>query len=118
MTWGMQTPSYNKRIFNARSETIYTKPTFCDLISKKQTCVWAIDGYYEWKEKQPYFICRKDGAPLLLAGLYRNCTSSSGEMTFAILTMDACPSMERLHPRQPVILCAKQALQWLNDPCP
>ena len=74
-------------MFNARSETMYDKRSFGDLIRRGRTCVFAVDGYYEWttasspshqktttkkkKAKQPYFVCYKDKMrPLLLAGLW------------------------------------------------
>ena len=117
MIWGIpQHYSRNKLMFNARSETIYTKPLFLHLIQKNQTCIWAVDGYYEWKDKQPYYICRRDNTPMLLAGLWRDeCGDSK---TFTILTMNAANSnMEWLHPRQPVILWdIDTAVQWLLSP--
>jgi putative SOS response-associated peptidase YedK len=73
-------------MFNARSETIYDKISFRDLVHRGRTCVFAVDGYYEWttasseshhqkttkkKAKQPYFVRYKDKQrPLLLAGLW------------------------------------------------
>lgn len=127
-------------MFNARSETIYEKPSFSGLISSGQTCVFAVDGYYEWtttptdieKRKQPYFVCNKDKSPLFLAGLW-SCVKtgrdiiqgeSSGDRkdetiaTFTILTTHAHhPSLSWLHPRQPVILWdGKTVLEWLLRP--
>ncbi|KAL7505990.1 hypothetical protein ACHAXN_006410 [Cyclotella atomus] len=114
MKWGL--PSQSKLLFNARSETIYTKPTFQPLTAHDQSCIWAIDGYYEWKDKQPYFVCRKDGQPVLLAGLWKD-SQRDNERSFTILTMDAFPSMAKLHPRQPVmILEYDTALKWLREP--
>lgn len=117
MTWGIpQHHSKNKLMFNARSESIYTKPSFLHLINNEQTCIWAIDGYYEWKDKQPYYICRRDNTPMLLAGLWRD--ESRDSKTFTILTMNAINSnMEWLHPRQPVILWdVDTAVRWLLSP--
>lgn len=114
MRWGLASQTQNKLLFNARSETIYDKPTFQPLITKGQTCIWVVDGYYEWKEKQPYFICRKDGLPMLLAGLWME----GNEKTFTILTMNAFPTtLEKIHPRQPVMLWDYElALKWLDEP--
>jgi len=54
--------------YNARSDTLYSKPTFSRLAHKGKTCVVALDGYFEWKshplpkmnknKKQPYFVYR------------------------------------------------------------
>jgi putative SOS response-associated peptidase YedK len=120
MTWGLS-GQRNKRLFNARHETIYEKPTFRPLISGGETCLWAVDGYYEWREKQPYFVGRVDGLPLLLAGLCREerVNGIVEDVTFTILTMDAYSKMAWLHPRQPVILWENDvALQWLCHPDP
>src|SRR4051812_48229673 len=39
---------------------------------KTRRCVIPAHGFYEWREedgKQPYYFSRKDGAPLMLAGI-------------------------------------------------
>lgn len=131
-------PHYN--IFNARSETVYDKISFRG-IRNGQTCVLAVDGYYEWtktqslhdKRKQPYFICNSNKQqPLLLAGIWscvktgrqiRNASTNNldDEMitTFTILTMDAHPKFAWIHDRQPAILPdVSTALEWLMRPSP
>lgn len=129
-------------MFNARSETIYDKKSFSGLIRNGQTCVVALDGYYEWtksqslhdKKKQPYFICyRKKHKPLLLAGLWscvktgrkkkhadtNNTEEEETITTFTIVTTDAHPKYAWVHPRQPVILWNSSiALEWLMRPNP
>lgn len=57
---------------NARMETAGEKPIFKRLVNRRR-CVIAFNGFFEWKkdskgEKQPYYIYRKDGKPVLLAG--------------------------------------------------
>ncbi|KAL3794917.1 hypothetical protein HJC23_004294 [Cyclotella cryptica] len=117
------------KMFNARSETIYEKRSFSGLVRSGQTCIFAVDGYYEWtmsrslddRRKQPYFVCRKDKAPMLLAGLWCCVEAGKGRTltTFTILTTDAHPTLSWLHPRQPVIIWEDSiALQWLRDPNP
>jgi len=126
-------------MFNARVETIYDKISFSNLIRNKQTCILAVDGYYEWttesqsidnKKKQPYFICNKTKRPLLLAGLWttvntgrqiHNATTNKLEdetiTTFTILTTDAHKRYKWLHPRQPIMLWNIEiALEWLFNP--
>ncbi|MEH0057937.1 MULTISPECIES: SOS response-associated peptidase [Auritidibacter] len=72
--------SFGSRTFNARSETVVTKPSFRAAV-RSQRCAVPVDGYYEWKKlpgttargtqkKQPYYVSRKDGAPIFFAGLY------------------------------------------------
>lgn len=126
-------------MFNARVETIYDKISFSNLIRNQQTCILAIDGYYEWttesqsidiKKKQPYFVCNKTKRPLLLAGLWtavktgrqiHNATTNKLEdetiTTFTILTTDAHQNFKWLHPRQPIMLWNTQiAIEWLFNP--
>lgn len=130
-----KTPHY--KMFNARSETIYDKRSFSGLIRNGQTCILAVDGYYEWtksssssdKRKQPYFACNKNkNQPLLLAGLW-SCVKTGRQATdieetemlttFTILTMDAYPDNQWLHPRQPVLIWdIGIALEWLLHPTP
>ncbi|KAL7520582.1 hypothetical protein ACHAWX_005301 [Stephanocyclus meneghinianus] len=117
------------KMFNARSETLYEKRSFSGLIRNGQTCIFAVDGYYEWtmsqslsdKRKQPYYVCRKDKTPILLAGLWC-CVETGNDVTlttFTILTTDAHPTLSWLHPRQPVIIWEDSiALQWLLEPNP
>lgn len=68
--------SFSSRAFNARSETVMSKPTFRSAV-KARRCAIPVDGYYEWLapekrggRKRPFFVHRKDGAPILFAGLY------------------------------------------------
>lgn len=83
MTWGLIpsfTNSYEKnpdhfKMFNARLETIDEKPSFKN-IAKSKRCVVLLSGYFEWKvssdtgRKQPYYVSRNSGQPLLLAAVY------------------------------------------------
>lgn len=126
-------------MFNARVETIYDKISFSNLIRNQQSCILAVDGYYEWtiesqsidiKKKQPYFVCNKTKRPLLLAGLWttvktghqiHNATTNKLEeetiTTFTILTTDAHQNFKWLHPRQPIMLWNTEiAIEWLFNP--
>lgn len=81
--WGLlpgwaKDPSFASRAFNARSETIFTKPTFREAAVAGH-CAIPVSGYYEWKTettaagktaKTPYFVHRTDGRPIYFAGLY------------------------------------------------
>ena len=55
-------------MYNARTDTLFSKPTFSRLAKEGRSCVVALDGYFEWKasplgggkgKKQPYFVHRK-----------------------------------------------------------
>lgn len=81
--WGLlpawaKDPMLSFRAFNARSETVFTKPTFREAAVAGH-CAILVSGYYEWKTettvggkqaKTPYFVHRSDRRPIYFAGLY------------------------------------------------
>lgn len=81
--WGLlpgwaKDPAFSSRAFNARSETLFEKPTFREAAVSGH-CAVPVTGYYEWKTettaagkqvKTPYFVHRTDGRPIYFAGLY------------------------------------------------
>ena len=102
-----------------------------------QTCLVAVDGFYEWKEseksaigggsgKQPYYVHRSDGKSLLIAGLWTSVPTGRGRgyddkpeklTTYTLLTTNACPKLQWLHHRQPVFIWdVASALEWLQSP--
>jgi putative SOS response-associated peptidase YedK len=128
--------------FNARSETLYSKPTFSKLAYRGRTCIIALDGYFEWKSypipkinktKQPYFVYRKQQldrdagkqegkkGTLLIAGLWTRVTTGildAPELgSFAMLTTDASEQIKWLHHRMPLCIWdIDLAKQWLTQP--
>jgi putative SOS response-associated peptidase YedK len=59
--------------FNARVETVTTKPFFKEAF-KRTRCIIPASGYYEWQDapagKQPYYFTRADGQVISFAGLW------------------------------------------------
>jgi putative SOS response-associated peptidase YedK len=96
-------------IINARSETAAVKPLFRESWEKRRRCLIPVDGFYEWKDKQPYFIHRADKDCLALAGLW---TKVGNLVTFVILTKAADDTIISLHDRMPVILRPDEAASW------
>ena len=77
MRWGLIPRWWSKTIkeakmatFNARAETIETKPFFRDAF-KRTRCLIPLSGYYEWQDapggKQPWYFTARDGSPILTA---------------------------------------------------
>lgn len=113
---------------NARGETIFEKPSFRDAAENKR-CVLLVDGFFEhhyFKGKAyPFFIFRKDGEPLAIAGLWSEwLDKESGEIlkTFTLVTTKANALMEKLHnnpklkeARMPLILNQEDEEIWLNE---
>ena len=108
--WGIR-PSWMKgtrSVINARIETAAQKPLFKDALCRRRNVI-PITAYYEWHSegRQPYCIRRKDGGPLLLAGIY------TGDAC-VILTRSAQRYLAKIHDRMPVILSAEGADLYLR----
>lgn len=123
MRWGL-IPSWAKdesigvRCINARSETVFEKPSFRGAI-KYRRCLVPANGFFEWQGekgfKQPYFIHRADGEILVMAGLWEEWVSPAGEIeSFTIITTDANREMSDIHDRMPVVLERQDWGWWLD----
>ncbi|MCA9002297.1 MAG: SOS response-associated peptidase [Planctomycetes bacterium] len=123
--WGL-VPSWSKdlksplNLFNARSETAAEKPAFRSAF-KKRRCLVPATGFYEWAgpkgARTTYFIQRKDGQPLIFAGLWESWDGdgrSAPLRTFTILTTAANAEMSEFHHRMPVVLDAAGQELWLQ----
>mmetsp|Transcript_27595 Transcript_27595/g.40749 ORF Transcript_27595/g.40749 Transcript_27595/m.40749 type:complete len:373 (+) Transcript_27595:224-1342(+) len=126
---GGKAPHFSALMYNARSETLYLKSSFSNLISKQRSCLVAVDGWFEWKQeikgkKQPYFIkTRIDNKQnyCLFPGLWTEVATGRDEdpilTTFTILTTEATPNLSWLHSRMPVCCWSKDlATKWLGCP--
>ena len=124
--WGL-IPSWAKdvaignRMINARSESAAVKPGFRGAM-KYRRCLVPADGFYEWKKqvnssgKQPYYIHRKDGNLLALAGLWEHWQGPGGEEieTCALLTTTPNELMAKIHDRMPVVLAEEECDRWID----
>jgi putative SOS response-associated peptidase YedK len=124
MRWGLlpawvKDPRKFNLLINARTETVNEKPAFKNAM-KRRRCLIPADGYYEWqasgKRKRPYFIHRRDGAPMGLAGLAETWIGPNGEEldTVAIVTAPASADLAVLHHRVPVTIAASDFDRWLD----
>jgi len=132
LKWGL-IPSWTKNIdqaniiryktFNARSESIDTKPSFSSAFAAKR-CIIPVKGFFEWQhvgnEKIPWYIYQSENEVLSIAGIYDDwIENSTGEVfsTFSIVTTDANDLMARIHnsgKRMPVILNNSSEARWLD----
>ncbi len=109
----------DRKMFNARSESIATKPAFRAAFRKRR-CLVLADGFYEWKTegklKTPHLVTMKDGAPFAMAGLWESWTSPDGEIidTCTILTREAAGVVAEIHTRMPIILTPECHEAWLD----
>jgi putative SOS response-associated peptidase YedK len=126
--WGLlpswaKDPSFASRTFNARSETVATKPSFRAAYKTRRLLV-PIDGFYEWdrREKpkpQPHYFSSPDASPLVLAGLWETWQDPSAPdappvRSATILTTAAGPDMDEIHDRMPVVLEPSTFDLWLT----
>ena len=107
---------------NARSETIFEKPSFRYAIMRNR-CLIPVDGFFEFREvngkKFPYHIRMKDGRLFSFAGIYEDWKTPEGrlERTFSIVTAEANSLMAVIHntkKRMPVILTKQEEGPWLD----
>lgn len=124
MRWGLM-PSWVKEtenfptLFNARSETLASKPAFRSA-ARHRRCLIPADWFYEWahqgKIKIPHRIMRKDHKVFAMAGLWETYIHPNGSEidTATIVTTDANGTVSALHNRMPVILDEKDFAIWLD----
>lgn len=108
---------------NARSETVFEKPSFRDAV-KTGRCLIPSTGFFEWREmnkiKYPYFIYPNHEALFTMAGIsttWLNSATGQWHTTFSILTTEANNTLRFIHnvkQRMPVLLSPNQFSLWLN----
>ncbi|MDH3292852.1 MAG: SOS response-associated peptidase [Acidimicrobiia bacterium] len=133
MRWGL-VPFWAKdlkigsRMINARAETVAEKPAFRKAYERRR-CLIPADGFYEWakveghKTKQPYYIYRPDGEPLVFAGLWERWRPKNEDGTYdeesvietcAIITCTPNAEMSTVHDRMPLLLPPSAWDDWLS----
>lgn len=126
MKWGL-VPHWTKdtvnfksfRTFNAREESLQSSRMWSQCCNHKR-CVIPISGYYEWKTdgrgKTPFYVTRKDGRLMFLAGMY-DYVEKDDLYTYTIITGNAPAELKWLHERMPVVLESGSDSwnDWLSD---
>lgn len=116
--WGLL-PHWKKDLegpplFNARGETIASKPSFRDAYKGTNgsgRCVIPMNGYYEWHEKVPHYVTRSDGELLWVAGLW---ATGLDRLSATMVTTEALEPMDWLHNRLPRFLTEEEIRPWLT----
>jgi len=119
--WNKPLKEMRMATFNARAETVTTKPMFREAFPKKR-CLIPASGYYEWQDtpngKQPYYFTRRDGAPVTIAGLWDRWRPDRGadERILSCTMIITGPNafVAEVHDRMPVILEEKDFEPWLS----
>ncbi|MDH3529831.1 MAG: SOS response-associated peptidase [Acidobacteriota bacterium] len=106
-----------KPFINARSETIFEKPSF-KYLYRNNRCVALADGFYEWSMfgdvKRPVYFYLEEHRPFAFAGYWENDRSEEHGKTYVIMTTDANKDVEEFHHRMPVMLDKQGVEAWLR----
>jgi len=114
------------KTFNARAETINTRPAFRDSFASRR-CLVPVKGFFEWQHtggrKIPWYIRLRNADILSLAGIWyaREMKGDVTGRTIYVVTNRANGRMEERHntkERMPVILPAGAEKVWLNEGVP
>jgi len=124
MRWGFlpkwyKTLTDGPLLINARAETIAEKPAFREACRVRR-CLIPATGFYEWTRdgdtRLPWYIFRKDGAPLAFAGVWQEWDKGDGRInSCAIVTTGASGPVQAIHHRMPVILERDGWAKWLGE---
>jgi putative SOS response-associated peptidase YedK len=118
--WAKQATGGAKMI-NARAETVAVKPAFRRSFAKRR-CLIPADGYYEWKNKKPFYIFRTDGGDLAMAGIYELWRDASVPedhenawlWTASVITTAATDDVGEIHDRMPMVIEPELWADWLD----
>ena len=138
LTWGLvpswaKDPKIGSRMINARAETLLDKPAYRRAALTRR-CLVPADGWYEWQasptavdakgkpRKQPFFIHLDGGGRLVLAGVFEFWRDQerpdddplAWRTTYAIVTTEAEPGLDRIHDRMPLVLSPDRWSRWLD----
>lgn len=125
-------PGVAARMFNARAESLRSKPAFRNALTRRR-CLVPSDAFYEWQRlpatagraaKQPWCFRSPSGGPLALAGLWEawRPATPDGErgpwlLSCTIVTTAANDVVAPVHDRMPVLVAEADWERWL-DPEP
>ncbi|MCX6215904.1 SOS response-associated peptidase [Spirosoma sp.] len=118
------------KTINARSETIYEKPSFKSAAQAGKRCLIPVTGFFEWytqeessrgNKKYPFYIYSSDQKISSIAGLWDEWPDpETGELvpTYTLLTTEANPLLAAIHntkKRMPCVLTPDAEHAWLHD---
>jgi putative SOS response-associated peptidase YedK len=125
LKWGL-VPAFTKDLkrarkpINARCETVVSSGMFKAAFAERR-CLVPAPIYYEWRtdpgKKVPFAVARRDGDPVVFAGIWERWVSPEGEelLTFATITTDANATLSVIQDRMPVILEQHAWPLWLGE---
>jgi len=124
MRWGFLPHWYKSAtdgplLINARAETIAEKPAF-RAACRARRCIVVATGFYEWTrteagQRLPWYIFRRDGAPLAFGGVWQDWGGDDPQPTCAIVTTRANAALSTIHHRMPLVLEPDDWPLWLGE---
>ena len=125
MRWGLVPVWWKKALkdvpstFNARAETVASKPMFRDAFRRRR-CIVPASGFFEWTDaeggRQPHYFSAADGEILAFAGLWDRWTDpATGDesLSCTVIVSGANAWMTPYHDRMPVLLGEADVAAWL-----
>ena len=112
-----QTPP-DQPLVNARSESVFEKPSFRGSM-QFQRCLVPATGFYEWEKgsggKSPFLVRQADAPLFFFAGIWSAWQATGQKVeSFAILTRSAGPRLASIHHRVPITVNATFKDAWLS----
>jgi putative SOS response-associated peptidase YedK len=108
---------YGRHTYNARTETVFEKPSFRKAILTRRAVV-PVDCFYEFPDKEVplrhrYKVRSKDGNGFWLAAIWER-NAALGLESVAVLTTGPMELVAAFHSRSPIILDDAQVDGWLD----
>lgn len=119
--WSKSRKDLKLATFNARAETVATKPFFRGPF-KRTRCLIPVSGYYEWQDtlggKQPWYFTARDASPALtVAGWWdkwKNPETSESLKSCTMIITEPNEFVAEIHDRMLVLLAEKDFEAWLS----
>lgn len=113
--WGMEFDWSPRPLINAKGETMFEKRSFSESTGSRR-CLVVATGWYEWKApKRPYFMRRRDGAPMAMGGLFRR---EGDAVRAVVVTRAAEGALGGIHHRAPLLVDGPDMDLWLDPASP
>ncbi len=110
-------PAFGRHCYNARSETIFEKPSFRKAILSKRAVI-PVSAYLEIADLgelqgSHFQVLRTDSKPIYLAALWEH-NSRYNLTSCSIITAEPMDFVKAHHSRSPVILDESEIKKWLD----
>lgn len=115
LRWGFPLEGSKRVIFNARAESLRTKPMFREYANNR--CLVPANSFYEWDRQKKKHRLRFRGEKLFyMAGLWRPAEGPDGkkQYCFVIITTPPNEAVAALHDRMPAVIAGGDRGKWLS----